>query len=216
MKKLILMLVTITLISKTSVAQDELRADYRERFMVGLKVGANYSNVYDSQGEAFRADPKFGLATGVFFTIPINKYVGLQPEVLFSQKGFKAKGMFLNSTYTLTRTTNYIDIPLLFAVKAGPFITFLAGPQYSYLISQTNEFANATTTIEQEKQFDNDNVRKNMFCFTGGIDITLKHIVIGARVGWDMQENRGDGTATTPRYKNSWFQATLGYRFFKD
>jgi len=204
-----------TLISKNSNAQEELRIDYRERFMVGLKVGANYSNVYDTKGEAFTTDPKFGLATGVFFAIPINKYVGLQPEVLFSQKGFKATGRFLSSTYTLTRTTNYIDIPLLLAVKASSFVTVVAGPQYSYLISQKNEFANATTTIEQEREFDNDNIRKNMFCITGGVDITLKHIVIGARVGWDMQENRGDGTATTPRYKNSWFQATIGYRFYK-
>jgi hypothetical protein len=215
MKKILLVLITVTLFSNTSKAQEELRIDYRDRFMVGIKLGANYSNVYDTQGEAFQTDPKFGLATGVFFAIPINKYVGLQPEILFSQKGFKAQGRFLNSTYTLTRTTNYIDIPLLLALKASSFLTFVAGPQYSYLISQRNEFANATTTIEQEKEFDNDNIRKNMFCFTGGIDITLQHIVIGARIGVDMQENRGDGTATTPRYKNNWFQATFGYRFYK-
>lgn len=216
MKKIILILTSIILLSDNCKAQEELRADYRERFMFGLKLGANYSNVYDTQGEAFRTDPKFGLATGLFLSIPINKYVGLQPEILFSQKGFKANGRFLNNTYTLTRTTNYIDIPLLLALKATSLITLVAGPQYSYLISQKNEFANATTTIEQEKEFDNDNIRKNMFCLTGGIDITLKHIVIGARVGLDMQENRGDGTSTTPRYKNNWFQASLGYRFYKN
>jgi hypothetical protein len=215
MKKIILMLITATSISTISNAQDDLRIDYRERFMVGIKAGANYSNVYDTKGEDFKTDPKFGLATGVFISIPINKYVGLQPEVLFSQKGFKANGRFLNNTYTLTRTTNYIDIPLLLALKVSSFVTIVAGPQYSYLISQKNEFANATTTIEQEREFDNDNIRRNMFCFTGGIDITLQHIVIGTRIGWDMQENRGDGTATTPRYKNSWLQATIGYRFYK-
>jgi hypothetical protein len=215
MKKIIFILTAVILLSNVSNAQEELRIDYRERFMFGLKAGANYSNVYDTQGEAFHTNPKFGLATGIFMAIPINKYVGLQPEILFSQKGFKANGRFLNGTYTLTRTTNYIDIPLLLALKAGSFITIVAGPQYSYLISQKNEFANATTTIEQEQEFDNDNIRKNMFCLTGGIDVTLQHIVIGARIGWDMQENRGDGTATTPRYKNSWFQATMGYRFYK-
>ncbi|HSH64682.1 MAG TPA: porin family protein [Bacteroidia bacterium] len=216
MKKIIPMLIAITLLSNVSKAQEELRIDYRERFMVGLKLGANYSNVYDTEGESFKTDPKFGLATGLFLSIPINKYVGLQPEILFSQKGFKANGRFLNNNYTLTRTTNYIDIPLLLSLKAGSLVTIVAGPQYSYLISQKNKFANGTTTIEQEKEFDNDNIRRNMFCFTAGIDITLKHIVIGSRVGLDMLENRGDGTSTTPRYKNNWLQASIGYRFYKN
>lgn len=215
MKKIILLLLTVTLVSNFSFAQDELRIDYRERFMFGLKLGANYSNVYDSQGESFQANPKFGLATGIFIAIPINIIFGLQPEVLFSQKGFQANGSFLGSPYNLTRTTNYIDIPLLFAVKASSFVTILAGPQYSYLISQKNVFKNATTSIEQEKEFDRDPIRKNMLCITGGLDVTLKHIVIGARIGWDIQNNRGDGTSTTPRYKNTWLQATLGYRFYK-
>lgn len=214
MKKILLLLIAV-IVSGNISAQEELRIDYRERFMVGVKLGANYSNVYDTQGERFQADPKFGLATGIFFAIPISKFIGLQPEVLFSQKGFKAQGIFMGSSYSLTRTTNYLDIPLLFAVKAGSFITLVAGPQYSYLISQKNTFENATTTIEQEREFDNDNIRRNMFCFTGGLDITLKHIVLGARAGWDIQENRGDGTSTTPRYKNMWYQATFGYRFYK-
>lgn len=215
MKKIILTIVTITvaLMVNNGNAQEN-RTDFRDRLLFGLKAGTNYSNVYDAQGEAFNANPKFGLATGAFLAIPIGKYLGIQPELLFSQKGFQATGRILGSTYDFTRTTSYIDVPLLFSFKPIEFLNLLAGPQYSYLLKQRDVFANATTSIEQEKEFVNDNVRKNTLCFTGGIDITMKHIVLGARAGWDVQNNNGDGTSTTPRYKNVWYQATIGYRFY--
>lgn len=146
-------------------------------------------------------------------SIPIGTYFGIQPELLFSQKGFQATGRILGSTYKFTRTTSYIDVPLLFLIKPSEFISLVVGPQYSYLIKQTDVFANASTSIDQETEFENDNVRKNTLCFTGGVDINMKHIVLSGRAGWDIQNNNGDGTSTTPRYKNVWYQATIGYRF---
>lgn len=190
------------------------KTDFSESFMFGLKGGVNYSNVYDAKGEAFRANPKFGLATGIFAAIPIGKFVGIQPEALFSQKGFKATGMILGSEYDFTRTTSYIDLPILLAIKPSGFFTILAGPQYSYLLKQKDEFKNATTSIEQEKEFQNDNIRKNTLCFTGGADINLDHLVLSARTGWDLMQNNGDGTSTTPRYKNVWYQVTAGFRLY--
>ncbi|MGZ3932623.1 MAG: porin family protein [Bacteroidia bacterium] len=199
----------------TATAQDNNNTDFRERLTFGLKAGANYSNVYDSQGESFHANPKIGLATGVFLAIPIGKYLGIQPEVLFSQKGFQATGRILNDTYNITRTTNYLDMPLLFAIKPSEFLTILAGPQFSYLLSQSDAFANASTSIAQEQEFENDKLRKNTLCLVGGVDLTLKHFVLGARAGIDVQSNNGNQSSTTPRYKNVWLQATVGYRFYR-
>ncbi len=211
MKKIVLITAAISLFG--IIKGQDNSTDLRDKLNFGVKAGANYSNVYDAQGEAFQANPKLGLAAGVFLAIPIGKYLGVQPEVLFSQKGFQATGIILGNTYDFTRTTSYIDVPLLFAFKPSEFFTLLAGPQYSYLLNQKDVFANATTSIAQETEFVNDNVRKNTLCFLGGADLTLRHIVIGARAGWDFQNNNGDGTSTTPRYKNVWYQATVGYRF---
>ncbi len=215
MKRIFLIAVIFTSVVNNSSAQEN-ETDFREKLTFGLKAGANYSNVYDAEGEEFNADPKFGLAAGACLAIPIGKYLGLQPEALISQKGFRATGKILGSKYDFTRTTTYLDIPLLFLLKPSEFLTILAGPQYSYLAKQTDVFTNGTTSIEQEKEFLNDNVRKNTLCFTGGIDINLKHIVLGARAGWDVQSNNGDGTSTTPRYKNVWYQGTIGYRFYSN
>jgi hypothetical protein len=214
MKNKILLLAMATALVSIGKAQEN-KTDFRKDLLFGLKAGANYSNVYDTQGEDFQADPKLGFAGGAFLSIPIGKYLGVQPEVLYSQKGFQASGKFLASTYSVSRTTSFVDVPVLFAFKPSEFFTIMAGPQYSYLVNQKDVFTSGTTSSEQEKQFTNDNIRKNIFGVVGGLDITLKHIVISARVAWDVQNNNGDGTSTTPRYKNVWYQGTIGYRFYK-
>jgi len=88
----------------------------------------------------------------------------------------------------------------------------LAGPQYSYLLRQKDVFKNAGTSIAQEHEFENANVRKNILRFSGGLDLTLQHFTGSARVGWDVMHNNRDASSATPRYKNSWLQAIVGYR----
>lgn len=198
--------------SQVSMAQDN---DFRERINLGAKIGMNLSNVYNSSGEQFVADNKFGLAFGAFATLPIGLTFALQPEVLLSQKGFKSTGRILGSNYTLSRTSTYLDVPVLIAFRPTSFISILAGPQYSYLVNQKDVFENnGNTTILQEQEFKNDNIRKNILSVTGGVDINIKNLVLSARAGWDIQKNRGDGTSTTPQYKNLWYQATIGLRLF--
>ncbi len=212
MKKIILMFVVITSMSASSKAQS-VKKDNASNFHFGIKAGANISNVYDTKGEDFVAKAKAGVAIGAFVQIPFGKIIGIQPEVLYSQKGFKGTGKILGSPYSFTRTTNYLDIPLLLAIKPINELTLLVGPQYSFLLSEKNEFENTLFTSVQEQQFNNDNIRKNTLAFLGGADFNFDKVVIGIRAGWDVQNNAGDGTSNTPRYKNVWYQATLGYRF---
>ncbi len=211
MKNLILIITAFILVSINAEAQD-----YRDRLQFGVKFGTNNSNVYDSEGEEFDADAKFGFVAGTFICIPIGEYLGVQPEFLFAQKGFQATGNILGSTYQFTRTTSYFEIPIYVTLKPSPFITIMAGPQYSYLLQQTDVFGTATTTVEQETEFLNDDLRKNLLGFTLGLDLNLNHFVVGGRFGFDFQKNNVDGTSTTPRYKNVWLQATIGYKFFNN
>lgn len=209
MKRLLLSATIIVLAIGNSYAQKA-----RDVFSLGIKVGSNYSNVFDSQGDKFVAEGKYGLAAGAFLSLPIGKIIGIQPEVIYSEKGFKATGSFLGSNYSATRTTTYIDVPILLAVKPTNFLTVLAGPQYSFLIKQNNNFTSTLASADRDKIFDNDNIRKNVLGLIGGVDINLSSFVIGARVGVDVQNNNGDGSSTTPRYKNAWYQATIGFRLF--
>lgn len=143
MKKTLFLLLIITSMATMANAQGDGPS-------LGVKAGANFSNVYDEQGEDFKADGKIGFAGGAFLSIPIFKVLGVQPEVLFSQKGFKATGTVLASPYSVTRTTNYIDVPLMVFVKPIPQLSILAGPQYSYLLKQKDVFEGAGITVLQK------------------------------------------------------------------
>ncbi len=193
-------------------AQEENNEDNRENLEFGIKAGINASNVWDSQGEDFRADTKIGIAAGAFLSIPIGKFIGIQPEVLFSQKGFQGSGRLLFNDYSVTRTTSYLDIPLQLQFKPAKFITLLVGPTFSYLLNQKDVYTFGVNSVEQEQQFNNDNIRKNTLGAVIGVDLMYSKLVVSGRAGWDFQTNNGDGSSSTPRYKNQWLQFTLGFK----
>ena len=145
--------------------------------------------------------------------MPLGRHLGVQPEVLFSQKGFRATGTLLGRNYDLTRTTDYIDVPLFLLIKPSNFFNIVVGPQFSFLIKEKNVFDTGVTSVEQQQEFKNDNLRKNLLSFAAGVDINIQHFTVGLRAAWDVQNNNENGTSTTPRYKNAWLQGTVGYRF---
>lgn len=186
--------------------------DVRTDFTFGVKAGINSSNVWDEEGQDFEADNRVGFAGGIFFGIPISKFIGLQPELLLSQKGFQGSGTLLGTTYSFTKTTSFIDIPILLQIKPVRFVTFLFGPQFSYLVNEKNTYTFGANSTAQEKEFDNDNIRKNILGFSAGADVNIQHVVVSGRAGWDFQTNHGDGSSSTPRYKNQWLQLTIGFK----
>jgi hypothetical protein len=195
----------------TLSAQDKA-ADKRDQLVFGIKAGMNVSNVWDEQGADFVADPKLGAAGGVFLAVPIGKYFGVQPELLFSQKGFKGGGVLLGFPYSFTRTTSYLDVPILVQFKPIEYFTLLAGPQFSYLLKEKNVYTFGSNSSQQEQAFSNEDVRNNILGFVVGADVTVKAFVLSARAGWDFQNNNKNGVSTTPRYKNQFLQLTIGFR----
>lgn len=210
MKKIILAIIASLFFINMTIAQEEV-LDLRDKVTFGIKGGVNLSNVYDSNQKDFDTDAKFGLAAGVFLGLPLSTYVGLQPELLYSQRGYKETGSLFDSKFT--RTTNYLDVPLLLAIKPSPMLSLLAGPQFSFLLDGKYDFESNIISGEVGQNFDNEDVRKNTLCLTGGIDLNLENLVISGRAGWDLKENNKDGSSDTPRYKNVWLQATIGFRF---
>ncbi len=110
----------VLFLTVSASAQNE-NTTRNDKITAGLKAGVNYTNVWDEEGQDFRADPKLGLAGGVFIGIPLGKYLGLQPEMLISQKGFKGSGTLLGNGYSMTRTATYLDFPLQVQIKPTSF-----------------------------------------------------------------------------------------------
>jgi hypothetical protein len=207
-KKLALLMVVLT--SGFANAQDAT-SDDRDQMRFGFKAGVNFSNVYDEEGQDFVADGKTGLAAGVFASIPFGKLFGFQPELIYSQKGYKATGNVLGFEYDYKKTTSYIDIPLLIQVKPIKYLTILAGPQFSYLTETKYEFNNTSTVVEES--INGDNYKKSIFGFVVGTDVNIENFVLGGRLAWDISKSDADGNSEAPRYKNQVVQLTLGYRF---
>jgi hypothetical protein len=212
MKESITILVLLITISSNQLIAQDNNQNPREKLTVGLKAGLNFSNVWDEQGQDFQADGKVGFIAGAFVGIPIGEWIGVQPEVHISQKGMQASGTLLFTPYTFTRTTTYLDIPLLFQLKPSDYITLVAGPQFSYLLHEKNVYTFGSNSAQQEQEFNNEDPRKNILGFTGGIDVNIQNIVISARASCDFQNNNGNGTSTTPRYKNQLVQLTVGFK----
>lgn len=201
--------------STTGFAQDgtsTTSTDTRENFKFGVKAGINLSNVYDDEGEDYVADGKVGFAGGVFISIPMGAYVGIQPELLYSQKGFKYESQgLLGGENKFTRTTSHLDIPVHLQIKPIENLSILVGPQFSYLLSTKNEFNGFSA--EMEREIDDENYKKGVFGLSAGVDFHLDNFLISARAAWDLSKTDKDGEESSLRYKNQVIQFTVGYTF---
>lgn len=224
MKSFVLLSVFCALGVGTALAQSD--SSYREprhskssreakrSLVLGVKAGLNRSNVFDEQGLEFVAGAKTGFAGGVFLAVPFGGFLGVQPELLVSQKGFASTGRTATGVYSLERTSTYLDVPLQVQLKPFRFFSILGGIQYSYLLSQKDRFTYGVNAEEQKREFENDNIRKNILGLVTGFDINIRHLVLSGRASWDLRANRGDGSSYTPRYKNLLIQGTVGIRFY--
>ncbi len=184
--------------------------DSTRRCQVGAKIGSNFSGIFDKEGSMFGSEGKFGLAAGLYFRMPIGKYLGIQPEFLFSQKGFKATTQYGGNNFNLSRTVSYFDIPLFLSFQTGARFTILAGPQYSILLHQRNQYTSNAVNLHQAELLGDVASRGNTICMVAGFDVNLGNAVFGARIGYDAFNNNSDGGSNTMAYKNAWIQATLG------
>src|ERR1700722_8074242 len=78
--------------------------DDRNIFQIGIKGGFNNSDINYSLGggQNFEPTPIYGPVGGVFFSIPFGTFLGIQPEVLYSQKGYASQGSGEGGYYDVT------------------------------------------------------------------------------------------------------------------
>ncbi|MES2239241.1 MAG: porin family protein [Bacteroidota bacterium] len=124
MKKIYLMLVFLGAIVSIN-AQER----FSHQSHGGIKGGYNLSAVsFDGEGET---DQRHGFHIGVYGESFISEGFSIQPELLFSQQGYKIE----NSSGTFTQKLNYINLPLMF--KAYPSHNFFleVGPQIGFAVT---------------------------------------------------------------------------------
>lgn len=189
---------------------------------LGLKGGANLSNLSGDLNNKDGFDNKVGFHGGVMVNVGLvdDGFISIQPEVLFSQKGYKyntsqAFGLYKREGDV---TYNYIDVPVVVKVKAGP-VFFEAGPQYSYLLNvrdkSTRTLFNGGVVTQNQSDRNLDNVNRNEFGYVAGISVqTDMGLMLGLRYNGaltDFAKNNSYNNGDLTNARNQVFQLSLGY-----
>ncbi|WP_114777403.1 porin family protein [Botryobacter ruber] len=192
---------------------------------VGVRVGANISNLSGDLRDEDLFENKVGLHAGAIFNFPIvEDFFSIQPELLYSVKGFKFNETqesplpVLGGTRTREGKVNYsyIDLPILARVKAGP-LYFEAGPQASYLLSVNNKTKTyyngnlqSSTSDEKSKaglsEFEIGYAAGIGFASNNGISVGVRYN--GSLKDFVEDDMNFDGDVTNARH--SVFMITLG------
>lgn len=205
-------LVIALLLGSQSVFADEPRQNEPSLY-IGLKAGATLSNIADSKNDKFVSDPRLGYTLGAFVKIHLVDFIGLQPEVLFSQRVLRSSGSYTQIDFTYMRSVNFLDIPIFVTYTPKNHFTFLAGPQFSTIKHQHYKFNNEFEDVNKEKVIKNTTIRKNTLGIAAGVDYNVSNIIVGARVGRDLIHDDGNTDKLNLFLRYLWVQATIGYQF---
>ncbi|OON70527.1 porin family protein [Hymenobacter sp. CRA2] len=192
---------------------------------LGLKAGANYSNLAGDVTDEDRYKSKFGPHGGLVLNIGLldDGFLSLQPEVLFSQKGFKyadTEFTLLGDRYKYTGKVNYnyIDVPVLFKINADGLF-FELGPQVGYLLSVKDDVKftrNGNPVSTTQKYSDLDNVKRTEIGYAAGVGFQADSgPMIGLRYNGSFTDFADDGYQNDDfrNARNSVFQLYVGYLF---
>ena len=159
MKKLILILITITAAFSFASAQ------IIPSFQLGIKGGVNFASLSSSAGSTFSSSNRAGYLGGLWARVGALGF-NFQPELYVTGKNVQITD---NGTEVKAKFTS-IDVPLLFGGKIGAFGfggRFYTGPLVSFAINKNQSFGTAVgnaTSLDYKDQ-------NYAWIFGAGVDI---------------------------------------------
>ncbi len=129
MRKLLLSTIALLIIG--------IAANAQAGFRLGVKAGANFSELNST---TFNSGFDFAYHIGGFAEIDLNRKIGIQPEVLWSQSSY-TRGSNINALYQTLPTNvklDYLAIPVLLRYSVTSMFTFTVGPQFGILMNRNN------------------------------------------------------------------------------
>ena len=184
------------------------QADDWYRPKVGIAGGLNITNTVDAYNSNFSTSTIAGAHVGLTFDLPIIYPLSFAPEILFSQKGYKAE----TADGTFHSRTNFIDIPLLAKFRVTRGFNIVVGPQLTFQTSTRNTYDNGFNTIYKDN-YDNLQDKSYVSGVIGvGFDLN-RNTELRFRYALDLDQNRGDVNSSLPDFRNQVFQVGLGFKF---
>ncbi|MDD2792999.1 MAG: porin family protein [Sediminibacterium sp.] len=192
MRKLLLTLLSFTVIGITANAQGGFR--------LGVKAGANMNKI---SGQSFKDGYDLSYHVGAFAEIDITKTIGIQPEVLWNQTTTKRANSFDAIYASLPQDVKlqYLAIPVLLRINVTNLVTLNAGPQFGILMNKDdNLITNGQAAF-----------KSGDFSLVAGAQLNLTALRIYGRYNIGLQ-NVND-VASQEKWKNQQIQLGVGLRF---
>ncbi|MHA7099587.1 porin family protein [Roseivirga pacifica] len=202
-KRIILVVLPMLLLAVSAQAQ-----------VGGLKIGGTLSNLYidDVDDE----NSKLGFTAGIFGRTSFAEPIGLRYELLYSSKGAEVTyNNFIQGSGKYKFNLNYIKLPVMFSVKAGP-VDFHAGPYFGYLIGANVKDVDSDGTINEVEQLDRDDFNTLDYGAAFGLAFGFAGGEIGARYNYGMRNIGEEGSfagEAASDAKNQTFTISLGLKF---
>lgn len=206
MKKLILSLTFLCAIiffaSNQSYAQT--------RF--GIKAGVSLMtlNSVKAEGVSENYSYRTGFQGGVFVETQLSDVLFFGPQLLYTQKGGNVNLTVSGYNVTGHTTISYLDLPVLIGFKATPKLSFLLGPQVSFLLTQKS--ASAVEGLGSATSNDKTQTKSTAFGGNAGVayDITNN---IGVNVHYMRDFSNAAKSEYSHGEKNQGFVFSLSYKF---
>ncbi|MCX6640408.1 MAG: outer membrane beta-barrel protein [bacterium] len=120
-----------------------------QKVRFGIEGGLNLSNIYGSDAGLDGLKGKMGLLAGAFITFNLSNRFAIQPEILWTAKGFRQEYSYLDSSINATINVkykwmlSYLEMPVYlkfsFPLGSSADYTLMIGPTVSCLLKPRYE-----------------------------------------------------------------------------
>ncbi len=146
----------------------------------GIKAGVNFSNM--SVDNANDKNLRTGFHAGVFGRMAMSELFSLQPELLYTTKGFSNSYDNLIAKGKADVNLNYIEVPINLVYHLSEDFNFQLGPYFSYLANvnvTTNNELLGFLDINTDDNIDRDNFKKFDVGLTAGLGFEVEDFIFG-------------------------------------
>lgn len=183
----------------------------------GVKAGVNFSNmtIEDSDDRTLNT----GFHAGVFGRMGITEFFSLQPELIYTTKGFTNTYDNILAEGEAKFNLNYIEIPVNLVYHLAEDFSFHLGPYIGYLANANVSTDNSVLDffqIDTDDNIDRDNFKSFDFGITGGLDFTLDPLVVGFKYNLGLVNVAKDNIPAEQllgNAKNTAIQVYAGFLF---
>lgn len=194
-------------------------ATIRAQTVYGFRVGANLATLDGNFGEAAEPDSYTGLVAGSFTRFALRGGLGVQVEVLYSQKGARFERDIAGTTVEQTLVVTYLEVPVLLtytvplAYRNAPLL--YVGPAVGFEIGE--HIRQRAGELEQTES--SDDLTSPDLGVLVGADVPLSlgalDALLGIRYTYGLTDLVNPESATDPaaEFSNRVLALTVGFLF---